>query len=268
MSEPALEALTTWNWDPSIVVGTVLFVAAYFGALGPFRGYFRSSDRIAPAQVGLFLLGVAVIVIALVSPLDGIGDEYLFTAHMTQHALLMVVAPPLILAALPGWMLRPLLKPPGIKRIARVLTSAPFALLLFNLDLVLWHLPALYESTLENEYVHIVEHLSFIALGVLNWWPLLSPMPELPRLPDAGRILYLFLNLLPSAVLGWFFISAPAVIYPTYAAAPHVFRLFGMDDQLIGGYMMAMPGAVVYLGAALVILDKRVRRLEQAKPAL
>jgi putative membrane protein len=268
MSGAALQALTTWNWDPSIVAGTVLFVAAYFGALGPFRGQFKAAERVAPAQVMMFLLGLVVIVLALVSPLDEIGDEYLFTAHMTQHALLMVVAPPLILAGVPGWMLHPLLKGPAIKQIARILTSAPAALLLFNLDLVVWHLPALYELTLENEYVHIVEHLSFIALGVVNWWPLLSPTPELPRLPDAGKILYLVLNLVPSAVLGWFFISAPAVIYPTYAAAPLVFGLYGLDDQLIGGYMMAMPGAAVYLGAALVILEKRAHRLEQPKPAL
>jgi cytochrome c oxidase assembly factor CtaG len=268
LSEAALQALSTWNWNPSIVIGTMLVVVAYLGAVGPFRGYFKSAERIAPAQIAWFLLGVTVLVFALVSPLDEIGDKYLFSAHMMQHALLMVVAPPLILAGVPGWMLRPLLKRPRIKRIARVLTMAPVALLLFNLDLVLWHLPVPYEATLENEYVHVAEHLSFIALGVLNWWPLLSPLPELPRLPYSGQILYLILNLAPSAVLGWFFISAPTVIYPTYAAAPHVFGLYGVDDQLIGGYMMAMPGGAVYLGAILCILDKRVHRLESARRAL
>jgi cytochrome c oxidase assembly factor CtaG len=268
LSEAALQALSTWNWKPSIVIGTLLFLAAYFGALGPLRGYFKSTERIALAQIAWFLLGVTVIVFALVSPLDEIGDNYLFSAHMMQHALLMVVVPPLILAGIPGWMLRPLLKRQRVARIARILTSAPVALLLFNLDLVLWHFPAPYEATLKNEYVHIVEHLSFIALGVLNWWPLLSPLPELPRLPYAGQILYLILNLAPSAALGWFFISTPTVIYPTYAAAPHVFGLYGVDDQLIGGLMMAMPGGAVYLGAMLFILDKRVRRLEPARRAL
>lgn len=256
MSEAAWRALTTWKWEPSIVIGTILVVGFYFGILGPFRGYFKSTERLGPGRPLSFLLGVTTLLLALVSPLDEIGDHYLFTAHMMQHALLMVVAPPLLLAGTTGWMLRPLLANPPINRLARILTPAPVALLLFNLDLLLWHLPGPYEATIENAYVHIVEHISFIVLGVLNWWPLLSPLPEFPRLRYPWQILYLILNLLPSVTLGWIFISARAVIYPAYAAAPRVFGLYGVDDQLVGGYMMAMPGGLVYLGAALFSLDR------------
>jgi putative membrane protein len=268
LSEAALHLLTTWNWDPSIVMGTVLFIAAYFGALGPFHAHFQSHEHSNPAQIVRFLLGVGVILFALVSPLDAIGDEYLFTAHMLQHTLLMVVAPPLLLSGLPGWMLRPLLLHPTVKPLVRVLTLAPVAFLLFNLDLLLWHLPALYEATLENESLHIVEHLSFIGLGVLNWWPTLSPLPDFPRLPYPGQILYLVLNLIPSLVLGWFFVSASTVAYPTYATAPHVFGIYGLDDQLIGGYMMSMPSAAIYLGAVWLILGRWLKQLEHARPQL
>ncbi len=257
MSAKELELLTSWNWDPSIIVGTALVVAAYLAAIGPLHAHFRWSEPLVLSQVARFLLGLGVILFALVSPLDEIGDGSLFTAHMLQHTLLLLVAPLLLLSGLPGWMLRPLLLQPAIEPIVRILTRAPFAFLLFNLNLYLWHLPALYEATLQNQSLHVVEHLSFIVLGVLNWWPVLSPLPEFPRLPERAQILYLLLNWAPSLILGWLFVSASTVLYPTYATAPHVFGVYGLDDQLIGGYMMSMPSAALYLGAAWLVLDRR-----------
>ncbi len=254
MTESAQQLLNEWNWDPSILIGTVLFVGAYLAAIGPFRSRFQSSDALTSKQALWFLLGVGVILFALVSPLDAIGDEYLFTAHMLQHTLLMVIAPPLLLLGTPGWMLRPLLRAP-VMRVAKILTLPPVAFLLFNGDLYLWHIPLLYEATLQNETIHIIEHLTFIATGVVNWFPLLSPLPELPRLQYLWRIAYLILDTLPMAILGWFFISASTVIYPTYAAAPHVFALYGLSDQYLGGLMMSMPMGLIYLGA---VTDTRV----------
>lgn len=269
MSEKALQLLTEWNWDPSILIGTALFVGAYLGALVPFRSRFRDSEKPSLIQVLWFLLGTAVIFVALVSPLDAIGDDYLFTAHMVQHALLMFISPPLLLLGTPGWMLRPLLRDPKVRRIARFFTMAPVALLLFNVDMGVWHLPALYELTLENETIHIIEHLSFIATAAINWWPILSPLPEWPQLSLPAQILYLILDLIPSVVLGWFFISATTVFYPPYAVAPRAFGISGVDDQFIGGYMMAMPATVVYLGTASLLLRRWVDPSERtrAEPA-
>ncbi len=265
MSEQALQLLTEWNWDPSILIGTTLFVGAYLGALVPFRSRFRDSGKKASlVQVFWFLLGTLIIFVALVSPLDAIGDEYLFTAHMVQHALLMFFAPPLLLLGMPGWMLRPLLRDLTIRRIAQFFTMAPVAFVLFNANMVAWHLPVLYEATLENESIHILEHLSFIVTAAINWMPILSPLPELPRLSTPAQILYLILNLIPSAVLGWFFVSATTVFYPTYAVAPRVFGISGVDDQFIGGYMMAMPGALAYLGAAARLSRQRFVRSQRA----
>jgi putative membrane protein len=260
LSDQALQLLTEWNWDPSILIGTALFAGVYLSAQFPFRSRFRDSQKTDLVQIFWFLLGTATIFVALVSPLDAIGDDYLFTAHMMQHALLMFIAPPLLLLGMPGWMLRPLLRDPTVRRIAQFFTMAPVALILFNLNMVIWHLPLLYEATLENETIHILEHLSFIATAIVNWMPILSPLPELPRLSLPAQILYLVLDLIPSAVLGWFFIVAPTVFYPTYVAAPRVFGINGIDDQFIGGYMMAMPAAMMYLGAAVFRLRQRVYR--------
>lgn len=249
VSQTALQLLNEWNWDPSILIGTMLFVGVYLGASGPFRSRFQSPEKIVPRQILWFLFGIGIIFFALVSPLDAIGDRYLFSAHMLQHMLLMVVAPPMLLLGTPGWMLRPLLSDPVIMRAAKTLTLPPVAFFLFNADLVIWHIPFLYEATLQNEVIHILEHLSFIATGVLNWMPMLSPLPELPRLPYLWQIVYLILDSVPMMALGWFFVSASTVIYPTYAAAPHVFALYGLNDQLLGGLMMVMPIGMIYVGA-------------------
>lgn len=262
MSEAARQLLTEWNWEPSVVIGAILIVAAYLAASGPFRSHFKASQRTDIRQVAAFLCGMGLIVFALVSPLDAIGDSYLFTAHMLQHTLLLVAAPPLLLVGLPGWMLRPLLLHPTIKPITQFLTRAPLAFLLFNFDMLLWHLPVPYEATLENETIHIVEHLSFIVLGVLNMWPLLSPLPELSRLTYPGQILYLLLDMVPSMILGFVFVSVTTVLYPTYAAAPHVFAIYGVGDQVVGGYMMAMPSGAIYLGMLLHILSQWSARSE------
>lgn len=250
--ETAAHLLTEWNWDPTILLGTALFVGAYVGAAGPFRSRFKSTERLELGQAAWFLAGVGVIFLALVSPLDAIGDEYLFTAHMLQHMLLMIVAPPMLLLGTPGWMLRPLILRPAIRPAAKILTQPAVAFLLFNADLILWHLPGLYEAALGNEAIHAIEHLSFIATALVTWWPLLSPLPELPPLSAPWQILYLVLDSAPGMALGAFFASAGTVLYPTYAAAPHVFALHGIDDQLLGGLMMGMPVSLLFLGIVMM----------------
>jgi putative membrane protein len=255
--ENAWQLLNEWNWDPSILIGTTIFVGVYLAASGPFRSRLPSSGQASAIQVFWFLLGVGVIFFALVSPLDAIGDRYLFSAHMLQHMLLTVVAPPLLLLGTPGWMVRLLLFDRVVQRAVKTLTLPAVAFFIFNADLLAWHIPFLYEATLQNEVVHIIEHLSFIATGLVNWWPMLSPLPEFPRLSSFGQLVYLFLDSLPMMALGWFFVSAPTVIYPTYAAAPHMFAIYGLSDQLIGGLMMGMPLGMVYMAGLTIGQPRR-----------
>ena len=264
MSESA-RVLSTWNWEPSVLLGIALIVGAYLAAAGPFRVRFGSSSKVERAQAIWFLLGAFVILFALVSPLDELDDRYLFGADMTQHLLLTLVAPPLMLIGTPGWMLRPLLRKPVILRAARFLTNPLIAFALFNVDFAIWHLPTFYEATLENETIHIVEHLLFIATAFLNWWPILSPLPELPRLPPPAQILYLFLEALPSTFLGAFLVFAPAPLIPTYAAAPNLFGIGPMDDQLFSGLIMWMPGGMTWLLALTIVFFQWLDREERAE---
>jgi putative membrane protein len=258
-----LQALHEWNWDPSIWIGVGLLILLYLGAAGPFRSRFKDSQPLSRWQMTWYLLGAFVILFALVSPLDSTGDEYLFSTHMLQHLLLTLVAPPLLLLGTPGWMLRPLLKSAWVKSILRILTTPVLAYLLFNLDFLAWHIPIFYEATLENESIHIIEHLSFIFTAILNWWPMLSPLDELPRLPAPAQILYLFLDGVPTTVLSAIIVFANNVLYPTYAAAPRAFGISALTDQSIAGLIMGMPGGMIYLFALTIVFFRWNNREEE-----
>jgi putative membrane protein len=177
--------------------------------------------------------------------------------------LLTLVAPPLLLLGTPGWMLRPLLKSAWVKSILRILTTPVLAYLLFNLDFLAWHIPIFYEATLENESIHIIEHLSFIFTAILNWWPMLSPLDELPRLPAPAQILYLFLDGVPTTVLSAIIVFANNVLYPTYAAAPRAFGISALTDQSIAGLIMGMPGGMIYLFALTIVFFRWNNREEE-----
>ena len=114
--------LTGWNWEPTILLGLVVFVGAYLYGVGPLARRNGWASTINKRQGALFLSGVFIIFIALISPLDEIGDRYLFSAHMTQHLLLTLVMPPLLLLGTPGWLLRPLLEWRLISFVARFIT--------------------------------------------------------------------------------------------------------------------------------------------------
>lgn len=251
ISDQALRLLNEWSWEPSVVVGTALCAVAYLGVVGPLRSRFVGAAGVPLQKVFWFLSGLGIVLFALVSPIDAIGDQYLFSAHMLQHMLLLMVAPPMLLMGTPGWAVQPFLRDPVIRRMVKTFSAPAPAFLLFNVNLFLWHIPWLYEATLQNETVHILEHLTFIATGVVNWMPLLSPLPEVPRLAPAGRLVYLIADMVPSVILGLLIVSAPNVLYPTYATAPRIFALDARGDQILGGLMMEMPIGMLFMGAVL-----------------
>lgn len=274
---PALTILLTdWNLDPTILLGLLAIGGGYLYLTGPLRQRHAWSN-VGPTfrQRAFYFLALATLAVALITPLDAIGDDYLFSAHMVQHMLLTVVFPPLFLLGIPGWLLRPALRRPWVRRVARVFTNAPvaFAILafaLFNADFWLWHLPALYDATLSNEALHIFEHFTFLATGVLNWFPILSPIPdELPRLPGPHQIVYLFLSCQPMVALGALFTFASQPLYAPYVAAPRIFGLSPLTDQQLGGLIMWIPGSLVYLAVLSVVFFVLVERhsAEEARRA-
>lgn len=239
--------LSAWSWYPSVIFGIVLITAGYFIRMR--HGSSRKGDlgKVFYGRVCWFLAGMLVIFLALVSPLDEIGDEYLFSAHMIQHLLLTLVAPPLLLLGLPEGFFKPILRNRNLLKVAKFFTAPVAAYALFNFDFLIWHMPDLYQATLDNESLHIFEHLTFIIFGVLNWWPVLGSEAELPRLPSPAQVLYLFLEAVPASVLGGILVFSPQVLYATYAKAPQIFGLTALEDQQVSGFIMWMPGGMFYM---------------------
>jgi putative membrane protein len=248
--------LGMWSWEPSILLGIAIFLALYLAAIGPLRSRFKDFSPVRNAQKTCFILGTFFIFLALVSPLDELGDNYLFSAHMLQHSLLVFVVPPLLLAGTPAWLADALVRPRMVRPVARTLTHPISAFLLFNLVFAAWHFPAFYEAALDNQNIHIFEHLCFLITAVLNWWAVLSPSSLLPRLSAPVQLVYLFLEGIPCTVLGAVIIFQPTILYSAYASAPALLGLNPMTDQQIAGLIMAMPGAMAYLIAMSVVFYK------------
>jgi cytochrome c oxidase assembly factor CtaG len=268
-----IDLLADWSLNPSIWLGTALLIGLYLYGVGPLRRRYRWADELPRRRIGAFLAGTLVMFLALVSPLDEIGDTYLFSAHMVQHLLITAVAPPLWLIGTPDWLLRPLVQPPAIKKTLHFLTRPPVAFLLFNGSFALWHLPVLYNLTLRNESVHVLEHLIFMATAALNWWPMLGPLPdEFPRLSNMSQILYLFANCQVMVGLGaLLFFSSGSPAYTPYFAAPRIFGLSVVDDQMLGSLIMWIPGNLVYvivMSAAFYYWLNEQERKQQEREAL
>jgi putative membrane protein len=192
-----------------------------------------------------FYLGIAVVVAALISPLDTIGEDSLFYAHMLQHITLGEVAPLFILVGLSGPMLRPLLALPLAQRL-RPLMYPLVALPLWGLNLYLWHLPAFYEAALENPALHAFEHGCFFAAGLLMWGALLEPLPGPGWFGAAQKATYvLVVRALGCAILGNVFIWAGTPFYPYYAAGEREWGIASLTDQAVGGAIMFIWGAVI-----------------------
>jgi putative membrane protein len=246
-----------WPFDPSVLAGVAILTGGYLGAITRWRGRFPGSAPVPTARVVSFLLAMATILLALATPIADLSDYYLFSAHMVEHLLLTMVMPPLLLLGLPGWLIRPLfVRAPVLLRVGRVLTNPLVAFSLFNVIFIGYHAPVFYDISLASQYAHIFAHMLFMLTAILTWWPVLSPLPELPPLSPPLQMGYLFAQTLPSQLLGAFLTFSATVFYPWYAAAPRVWpALTPAADQQLGGLIMWVIGGTFFLGAfALVFL--------------
>jgi putative membrane protein len=253
--------LTQWNWEPSILIGTVLITGLYLYAIGPLRKRYFPEEPVKTGQTVSFLLGIFFMFLSLVSPLDELGDSYLFSAHMVQHLVLTMIGPPLLVIGTPGWFIKPLVRNKIAFRVAKALTYPAVAFVLYNVDFWLWHAPPLYNATLENQNIHILEHLTFIVFGILNWWPMFSQSKDLPRLSIGGQVLYLFLSGMPSVLLGAGLTFSPP-LYAPYIVAPRVWGISAATDQQLGGLIMWVPVSISYIVVMSVLFIRWMQQQE------
>jgi len=245
-------AFNDFTVHPSTVIGL-----AGLGALYHWRAGQRPADRAdtspTPGQRATFFSALALIFLSLNGWLHDLSDGYLFSAHMVQHLVLTLVAPPMLVLGTPGWMLRPALRWPVVGPLARWITTPSRCFAIFNVVLVVWHLPPMYELAMRHHPLHIVQHLCFMTAAVLMWWPVLSPLPELPRLSYPGQMLYLFLLSIPMSLVAVCIGYADHLLYPYYASAARIWGITPMQDQMIGALIMWIPGGLFFFAIISVV---------------
>lgn len=233
-----------WTWHPSVVIGFALWTIAYSLAVYLHRRQFPREKAFTAARQIAFHAGTLVGLLALVSPLDELGDRYLFSAHMVQHLLLMFVMPPLWLIGTPAWLVNSIL-PKSFLSVGKWVTRLPVALLIFAGVMIFWHVPALYTLAQDNEGVHIFEHLTFIGGALIGWWPAAGPSNSLlPKPAVPLRLLYHFMLAIPCTALAAVLTFSSAPLYPFYISS----RLINaLDDQHLGGLLMWVPTHMILL---------------------
>ncbi len=256
-----------WSWRPEILIPLALVGTAF--TIGWWRLSRCSANRFPPWRVPLALGGLTSIALALLSPLDRLARG-LFLAHMVQHMLLMMVAPPLLLLADPlpvqVWGLPRRVRAgvgkllgagAPLRRALQVLTWMPVAWLVFTLTLWVWHLPAAYDAAVGDAHLHDLEHLAFFWAGVVFWWPVINPAPHVRgQIQYGARIVYLVLGAFQKAALGLLLTLSPRVLYRSYAVAPQLWGLSPLEDQAWGGFIMWGLGGAIDMLAVLVLLFK------------
>ena len=226
-----------WTFDP-LQLAPLAFVATAYGVRA--RTLAGRGTPVPRWRVASFGLGVALVLVAVVSPVAELGHER-FSLHMVQHLLLGDLAPLALLAGLRGPLLRPVLALPPVHAL-RVLAHPLVALPLWVLNLLLWHLPVAYEAAIGNDSVHAVEHLSFFTAGLLMWAPVLETLPAPAWFGTAAKAGYIVVVRLVTTVLANVFFWSGEVFYEPYAGA-------GLSDQAAAGAVMMIEGSIVTICA-------------------
>jgi putative membrane protein len=239
-----------WHPHPDVWLLVIALAGGYFLALrrlGP-KNLSPGDPPATRGQVVSFLVGVLTIWIAADWPIHELAEERLLSVHMTQHLLLSLVAPPLLLFGTPGWLLRSLLRPRWLLAVVRTL-SRPFpALLLFNAFIAFSHWPLIVEAAVGSELAHFALHAALLGTATLMWMPVLSPMFEIPRLRYPAQMMYLFAQSIVPTVPASFLTFADGPIYPFYGLAAPLIGVDPVVDQRIAGLVMKIVGGFILWG--------------------
>ena len=243
MDEPSL--LTSWTFEPLQLAPIVAIAVAYAVRA---RTLARRGQPVPGWRIALFALGVALLVIAVASPVAEIGETELFSFHMTQHLLLGDLAPLCILAGLTGPLLRPLLALPGVMRL-RVLANPLVAFPIWAANLILWHLPVLYEAAVEHSGVHALEHIAFFSAGIVLWLPILETLPAPEWFGTGAKLGYIVGVRLVATILGNVFVWGGSAFYAVYENGDDYLGLSPDADQSLAGSLMMLEGSLVTIVA-------------------
>lgn len=239
-----------WHNEPYLVGGVVLLGWLWAVLAGPLRGRLAPGAPFPRVKAWAFYGALVIFYLAVGSPLDQIGERFLFSAHMLQHQLLVYPAAILFLLGVPSWMIDPVLGAPPTRRLFLVMLHPVVCGVVYTLVISGWHLPYLYDWALRDKVVHVAEHLMFFGAALFYWWPMLSPSRLRPPITRPGQMLYFFFVLIGMTPVFAYITFSTDVLYPTYEYAPRLIPTFSAaDDQLLAGVGMKLVGMFVALGA-------------------
>jgi putative membrane protein len=236
-------ALPSWHAhvDVWLILGSV--VVSYLLAC---RRHERATGEATPTRTRrLFLLGMAVLWLGADWPIHDLAERYLYSIHMVQHLLFTLVAAPILIVGMPAWLLRGILRPVWVRRVFRFLTRPLVALIAFNGLLLFTHWPAVVEASVGSEPLHFALHVALLGSAILMWWPVVSPLPELPPLSPPAQMLYLFVQSLAPTIPASFLTFGRTPLYPIYETFPRIWGISALTDQLVAGLIMKLVGGAI-----------------------
>lgn len=235
-------------WSPDVMLVTLLLAVLYFGVTGPLHNKFANATPATGRQKTLFIFALILFYAAQGSPINYYGHHYLFSMHMLQQSILYFALPPLVLLAMPDWLLERIFRPKPLHVLLRVTTHPLVAALLFNSLFSFYHMPFIFDAASTNHSLMTLYHLVLVCAAFVMWWPIVSPLADTKQqLAGLKKLAYIFANgvlITPACAL---IIFAEQPIYTTYLQAPQIFAsLDAFGDQRLGGIIMKLVQEAVY----------------------
>ncbi len=248
----ATAADTSWSWAPGPLVAIAVLLVAYLWRFWSARRSARTKRGVELWRLGSWLLGLAALGVALLSPVDTLAEQ-VFAMHMVQHVLLLDIAPIFMILGLSKVLLRPVARTIlDLERGLGFLAHPAFAVCAYVGMMVLWHVPFMYDSALQHDAVHVLEHVAFSAVGWLYWWHLLSPVRS-RVMTGFSPVVYMLTTKIGVGLLGVVLTFTPEPLYDFYVRGDRIWGLTAQEDQTVAGAIMALEQSVV-MGTALAFL--------------
>ncbi len=237
-----------WHTHFDVITLCLGLLVAYWYAVVVWRPHIPDAGRVKRQQIALYCTGVAVVFLAAGTPIHDIGEHYLLSVHMTEHLLLSLVAPPLLLAGVPTWLWEALFVRKGVLPVMHVVLNPVVTLAFFNAVLVGEHLPESMNFILNHHWAHFFAHVLLVSSALMMWWPVITNVPGLPHLTYPFRMMYLFLQSLVPSVVAAFLTFATGPIYSFYVTAPRIMGISVVTDQRLGALVMKVIGSFILWG--------------------
>ena len=266
-----------WSWNPWILASLAISCLLYVCGLSRIDGAVRAR-LFGPLRRASFGAGVTVLFLVLISPFDALDDQ-LFSAHMAQHLVLMMIAPPLLLFGRPGlvffWafplrarsMLGRVWRTSGLRKALHVVGSPPIVWVLCTMFLCFWHIPAPYGWALESEPVHALEHICFFVQSLMFWSLILEPLGR-RRLPCGTAMLFVLTFGVQNGLMGALLTFSTHPFYTPYLTTTAAWGLTPLEDQQLGGLGMWIPASLVHLTTLGILFVVWMRESEHREVVL